>query len=98
MPSQCLHFAIQVKQVAWAISHIHGMGIVHGNVVPVRDCQFCVIIELTTSQANVMINDAGIPGLCDIDLDARLRKVIHNAAWPGPSSWPFKALEELSPL
>ena len=97
MPSQCLHLAIQVKQVAQAISYIHSIGIVHGNIVPVRDCPFCMTIGLMTSQANVMINDAGMPCLCDVDLDARLRKVIYNAAWPVPSGWQFKAPEELSP-
>ena len=95
--SQSLHLAIQVKQVAQAISYIHGMGIVHGNIVPVRDRQFCMLIELMTSQANVMIDDAGVPCLCDVGLGARLRKVIYSAAWPVLSNWPFKAPEELSP-
>jgi serine/threonine protein kinase len=69
-----------VIQIASAVSYIHAMDQVHGNIVP----------------ANVLMNEEGRPCLCDVALNSRLSRVINGDVWPIPSGWMFKAPEELS--
>ena len=44
---------------------------------------------------NIMITDDGRPCLTDTGLKSRLSKAINNGTCPIPSSWMYKAPEEL---
>jgi len=68
-----------VKQVARAIAYIHAVTLVHGNITPM----------------NVLITDDGRACLSDTGLNIRLRRAIYRDEWPVPTSWMFKAPEEL---
>ena len=48
-----------------------------------------------THQMNVMIMDDGRACLSDTGLNIRLRQAMYSDIWPVPSSWMFKAPEEL---
>ena len=68
------------------------LGLAHGEAYSVG------ILHSDISDTNIMITDDGRACVSDIGLNIQLRHAVHSDRWPVPSSWMFKAPEELGAL